>query len=161
MSVFDLATVATSRADAGVPMPLLHPKTSEALKNDDGSPVTITMRGRTSEEWQERMRHIQLTRAELSNQGQKITTDHVFDEDTGILMVCTVGWSIETLDGEPFPYNGTNALKLWTEARFRWIREQALRFILGDGNFLPEGSKISSASPSIVSVSANLSQAAE
>lgn len=137
MPEFDLADVATVRSDDGVPMTVVHPKSRQPITHDDGSLMTITLLGRSSEAFREILRQIQINRAEIANRRQVLTDDDVFLEDTQTLVACTADWSIRQLDGQPFPANPQNIRKLWGDTRFRWLRERALQFILEDGNFLP------------------------
>ena len=46
-------------------------------------------------------------------------------EDAHVVAACTVGWTIEAMDGEPFPYSPENALRLWTDKRFVALRDTA------------------------------------
>jgi hypothetical protein len=132
-------------------MPVVHPGTGHVFYNEDKSPVTITLLGRSSEAFRDVLRQIQVNRADMANRRQTITDDDIYKEDTDTLLACTVNWTIKVLRGEAFPCNPQNARKLWTDMEFRWLRERALQFIIQDANFLPVSSKISSAPPAIVS----------
>lgn len=161
MPEFDLASIATVRADEGSPMPVTRPGSRIAMLNEDKTPVTITLLGRASVPFREVLRQVQLGRAQIAQRGEQLTEDDIFLEDTNTLTACTVNWTIRSLDGAAFPCNPQNIRKLWSDTRFRSLRDDALRFIVQDANFLPESSKISSAMPDTSSGSTSLSPTAE
>jgi hypothetical protein len=138
---FDLASLDTQTlSESGVAMPIVHPRTRVALLRDDKTPVTLTLLGRHSSTFRELLRRIQEHRAEISGRGQVISGELKEQEDTDTLVVCTVDWTFDTLDGQKFPCTKQNIVKLWNDSRFRWLREAAMNFILSDGNFLPDTS---------------------
>ena len=124
--MFDLASVGTSLADEGAVMPVVHPRDRQPLKNEDGSAVTITLYGRSSDVFLDIMRQVQRGRQKLINRREVISEEHQFNEDTNTLVACTRAWTFEALDGAPFPFNQAHSRKLWGDKRFRWLRERAL-----------------------------------
>jgi hypothetical protein len=158
---FDLAQIGTVRADEGVPLVVIHPVQRRPILLDNGEPVTVTLLGRSSEAFRDVLRSIQLRRAGVAKRGETLTDDDLFREDTDTLAACTVTWTIPTLDGQPFPFNQRNNRKLWNDARFRWLRDRALAFLMEDANFLPLASLNSKDTPDTTSVSTSPSPAAE
>lgn len=138
MPKFDLADYETrTKSESGAPMPLLHPRTIAPLTNDDGSPTTITLLGRASDLYRDLFRQLQEERITRMAAGIRTTPEDQTIEDTRILVACTKTWNIDALDGQAFPFSRENAQKLWSDARFLWIRDAAIAFMRNDGNFLP------------------------
>ncbi len=158
---FDLRSIATTRGKTGVPMPVLHPGTGTPIMIAEGVPLTITLLGRSSRQFQATLRSIQDERARMRREGDQITTQTMFDEDTTTLSACTVAWTFTEMDGAPFPCNKANARRLWLDPEFLFVREAALAFIVRDANFLPAASRSSNGTPDTSSASSVLSPAAE
>jgi hypothetical protein len=144
----DLTQFGTLLAETGVPFVVKDLRTGRAIKNDDGSPMTITLLGRTSEAFTETARDCQLARAKYVSDGNQVDADYTFGEDTRILCACCTDWNIDEFGGlKPFPWSAANARRLFNDKNMRWLNRQALDFVMSDANFLPAGSKISSDSP--------------
>src|SRR5215472_5270366 len=152
---FSLVSVMPIRANEGVDMQIRHPSSFELMRNADDSVVTVTMRGQTSRAFRDTVREINRQRAEQQLPVEEVQSpEHVYETDTKLLVACTVGWNFDELEpGEPFPYSEENALKLWTDERFEFLRFQAMQFLLNNGNFLPAPSTASSDTPAISSAS--------
>lgn len=144
---FDLAQLdPTTRAEEGVEMRIIHPRTGQPVFADDGkTPATITLRGQRSETFRDALTRIQRRNAGLDNQGVVLGPDQLQtqrdQENTEFLVACTVAWNGLSLDGKPFEYSPENVRRLWTDRRFVIVREQALAFIMRDGNFLADTSR--------------------
>jgi hypothetical protein len=134
---FDLATLETStKSELGVPLEVIHPRTQTPVLNDAGEPITITLLGRNSEAYLEEERRMRERRQERLSRGIKLVQDD-FDRDEAMLLTAaTTAWMFDQMDGQPFPCNRQNAMRLWSDKRFRWLRERAIRFVVEDGNFL-------------------------
>lgn len=156
---FDFASVALTRTDTGSPMPIRHPATGLPMLDEHKKPVTISFLGQYSDIFRETMRAIQVNRAEFHNEARAanplkpapLPQDKIDEENVTILTSCVVGWTIPSLDGQPFPFTPENAARLFTDRRFIWLRDPALAFIQGDGNFLSDSSSNSRDSPDTVS----------
>jgi hypothetical protein len=156
---FSLTSVMPVRANEGVAMEIRHPATFELMRNADGTPVSISLRGQTSRAFRQTVTAINRLRADQQLTQEQITSpEHVYETDTMLLVACTAGWNFDELSpGEPLPYSEENAQKLWIDERFDFLRLQATSFMLNNGNFLPAPSVPSSATPDTSSASTNLS----
>lgn len=158
---FDFSALGLTRTEEGAPMTIRHPKTGTPVLDEDKNPITITLLGQYSNAFRETLRAIQIARVEFSRNAQQINPgnpepipqEQIDQEDTDTLVACTTGWAFRQLDGQAFPCNPRNARKLYSDRRFWWLRQQAMNFILADGNFLADGSTTSSALPATVSAS--------
>lgn len=138
---FDIGRLETlTKSEKGVKMELIHPASMSQVLREDGEPVTITLLGANSEAFREAQRQVQDRRATRVAKGAKTTTDDVRGEDFHILMACTVDWTFDKLDGQPFPFNRENSRKFWGDRRFDWIFRAAIVFIVQEGNFLADSS---------------------
>ena len=132
--MFDIAQVeCVTAADEGRPMKLISP-TGEILNDSDGKPVTITLHGRLSHHAKTLERRLADLR--IAQAGQKRTVDDVERENVEMLTALTKDWTFDQLDGQTFPCNESNARKFWADRRFANIREQAVRFVNTDANFM-------------------------
>ena len=128
-----------TRAQQGVEMPVLHPATRTVVVSG-GKQWTITLCGRASDAHRQALRVIEMQRAERAARGEAITPEQAERDNTEMLVACTKGWTPFALDGEVFEFSLANARRLWADRRFGWLREQAVRFINDDANFLPTSS---------------------
>ena len=112
-----------------------------AYTGSDGKPVTITLMGQNSAVGRDTLKRIRDERAAMDSNGQRVSEEATERHNTEYLCALTKGWTIERLDGADFPVTPANREKLWTDPRFRWLREPALTFIARDSNFLapPDG----------------------
>jgi hypothetical protein len=137
MPSFDIAKLETStRSEEGVEMEVIHPRTQAPVLNDDGSPVTITLLGRNSEAYLEEERAMRDRRQSRLTRGIKLTQEDLDDDEARLLCAATKAWTFATMGGQDFPCTPQNARRLWSDRRFRWLRERAIQFVLMDGNFL-------------------------
>jgi hypothetical protein len=160
---FDLAEYydTLTLAEEGIPMTLLNLRTRQPLLNDDGSPVTISLLGQQSKTFRALMGIVQSRRAEIGLRNQQTDTDQREREDIDFLVACTTDWTIQSLDGQPFPCTMQNIRKLWNDPRFRTLRGIALGFVMNDANFLPPSPSGSEPSPATSSSSKDRSRTAE
>ena len=135
--MFDIAKLDTlTLAEEGVPMPVVHPRTREPVKDNAGKPITVTLLGKNSDTARASFRRIGDRASERAMRGMKPTPEDRERDDAEYLAACTKAWGFTELDGQPFPCNYDNAMRLWGDARFRWLREQALSFVMDEGNYL-------------------------
>ncbi len=135
--MFDIATLDTlTLSEEGVPMPVAHPKTRKALIGSNGTPITVTLLGKNSDTARAAMRRQADRASERASRGIVSSPEDRERNDAEFLAACTKAWTFDQMDGAPFPCTSQNAEKLWSDQRFRWLREQALAFILEDGNFI-------------------------
>ena len=139
MSAFDLASLDTrTRSEQGVAMEIIHPKTRAPVLREDGRPVTITLLGANSDIFSDVARRMRDRNSDRVNKGVRVSPDDMRNDEFEYLVACTVDWTIEEMDGKPFPFSRENARKLWADRRFNWLFREALNFISVEGNFLVE-----------------------
>lgn len=109
----------------------------EAALREDGDPVTITLCGRLSLAFKDAERRMAELRAERQLMGRgKATQEDIDRENVEMLVASTRGWNFTRLDGQDFNYSPENARKFWADRRFAGIKEQAIRFVNTDANFM-------------------------
>lgn len=135
--MFDISQLDTlSRAEEGVAMNVIHPRTKEPVKGSDGEAVTITLLGKNSDTARATLRRIGDRATERAFRGIKSTPEDRERDDIEFLVAVTKAWTLSEMDGEAFPCNPRNAERLWGDARFRWLRDQAIAFVTDEGNYL-------------------------
>lgn len=139
---FDLSRLDTAtRADQGVDMKVLNPRTGQPVRDSEGNLLVITLMGRNSERAQSfRLQSADERRRFAQENGRPYGAEELRDETTRYLATLTVGWSFTHLDGEEFPFSYENAKRLFGDRRFTFIREQADAHIHADGNFMIDSS---------------------
>jgi hypothetical protein len=136
--MFDIAKLDTrTRAEAGAKMTVLRPQAPyDPIRDADGHPLTITLRGVNSDSYRAAQREANQRAADArSFQARRSQEDEDLDT-VELLCAATVDWSFDTKDGQPFPFSPENARALWSDGRWRWLRTQAINFITTEGNFL-------------------------
>lgn len=137
----------TPESAAGVAMPVESPVDGEPLTQADGKPVTITLVGQDAPECLKVVRKQQARRINTATTAGrlKLTPEEVNDEQVELLAACTKGWAGIENKGEVVPFSPQAAADIYAE--YRWLREQASRFINNRANFLGNSLKNSTASP--------------
>lgn len=103
---------------------------------DDGKTVGVVLRGRNSREGLAAVRRNGNARLADARAGRlEASVERNEQEFAAVLAACTVSWTFDQLDGEPFPCTLENARRLWTDDRFRSDRERAEEFVSSDANF--------------------------
>ncbi len=134
---FDLTKLdAKTRSDAGVAMTVINPATALPLRDDAGKPVTITLKGKSSAAYKTIWRVILDRNRDRSAKGITPNEEEVRQDDIDLLTALTAAWDFTDLDGAPFPCTPENARRMWSDERFSWVMQQAMRFASNDGNFL-------------------------
>jgi hypothetical protein len=134
---FDLTKLdIREKSEAGVAMNILHPKDGSFIRNSEGQPVTITLKGRNSMAFKNINRVISDRNRERAARGATTNEEEARQNEIDFLCAVTVDWTFTDLDGQPFPPTADNIRKLWSDERFSWVLEQATRFAANDGNFL-------------------------
>ena len=121
-------------ADRGAVMRLRDAVSSEPLADKDGNPVTIHLAGQDSEAYRKAERAASNRRLSMRS-GKRITAEELEAEVIDTLARCTLGWAGIVSGGEPIPFTGGAAAKLY--AQHRWIREQVEAFVASRENFTP------------------------
>jgi|JI10StandDraft_1071094.scaffolds.fasta_scaffold01299_28 hypothetical protein len=138
--MFDLNVLDTKTPmDAGAPMAVMNPGTNRPMYDGD-TPITITLAGRDAERVREIQHELQNRRLDQvrRNSSIKMTSEDNERDLIEILVAATIGWTIPSLDGEPFPFNERNARRLWSDERFIALRRQADAFISDYSNFMKD-----------------------
>jgi hypothetical protein len=135
--MFDIAKLDTfTRAEEGVAMEVVNPRTNKAVLDEEGRPVTITLLGRNSTTARQTYTRIRDRQMERANKGIIANDAEKDRDDVEYLSACTLGWSMTSMDDQPFGFSPENAKRLWGDPRMRTVREQAMAFVQNDGNFL-------------------------
>lgn len=136
--MFDVASLDTSvKSEAGVAMPILHPRTGAPMLRADGTPVTITLLGPNCATSKAISRQLQQRRTDFAARGVKYADDDFARERFDLLVAVTRGWTFDLIDAKPFPFSVENARVFWADKRWDWLQNQAFAFTREDGNFLP------------------------
>lgn len=123
--------------DEGVALELRDPRTGAVLTDGD-QPVTITLLGYDSDEVTRTRRQQINKRLELMSKTGKqpvVSLEEQEAETLERLVAATIGWSFDTLDGQPFLFSPTAARVLYTDKRFGFIRNQVILFMEDSTNF--------------------------
>lgn len=135
----DLSTLDTmAAASEGAVMEVRHPVTGMPLKSEGGEPITLTLLGYDSKQFQEYGR-LEINRR-LNGGAPKVQTAEGYENDKiEALSVCVKAWANIMLDGKVLDCSPANAKAVL--ARFPWIREQVDVFVGSRANFLPASRK--------------------
>ena len=135
---FDVSQLDTrTLSEAGVPMPIKHPRTNAPILGKDGKPVTITLLGPNSAKAKAVNRELQARRADFAARGVKMEPKDFERERFDLLVALTTGWTFDQLDGKPFPFSPDNLRAFWADQRWEWLQSEAWQWCQSDGNYLP------------------------
>lgn len=136
--MFDVSQLDTRAAsEAGVAMKILHPKTGLPIMDSLGASVTITLRGPNSEVSRNKQRELQLRRTDMARRNIELDDAYFSRERYEFLSAVTMGWTFDTMDGQPFPFTPANMEKFWADERWEWVQGQAFNYAQQGGNYLP------------------------
>ena len=133
LSSLDIAKV----SDEGAKCVLVHPVTQQILRDADGNEVSITLAGTDSEAYRKAQRKLINKRLAAKGKGT-ITAEQVDADDLQILGDCTLSWEGLLVDGVQLVCSASAAIKLYSDPRFPWIREQATAFMNDRANYLSD-----------------------
>lgn len=137
---FDISMLDTrTRSEAGVPMPILNPRSGAPFLGEDLQPVTITLLGPNSNAFRAANRELQQRRADYASRNVKMGADDFERERFDMLVALTKGWSFDAMGGQPFPFSPDNVKVFWADKRWEWVQLQAWAWTQQDGNYLPNG----------------------
>lgn len=137
MTGFDIGSLqAKEKAGKGAPLTLCHPISGEKLQDKDGKPVTITLLGSDSDEYQKQDRANNKARLAKAQRSRRFipTPEELEADNVALLAAVTTGWSGIVVNGEAPECNTTQAAKLYKEQL--WVREQVNEFVSDRSNFL-------------------------
>lgn len=125
--------------DAAV-MPVRHLATGQPIKSQDGSPVTITIACKDSDQFRRVLREQTDRRLKRTlDTHQRPSADEIEAEAIELLAGCTIGWSGLQNKGKEFPFSLDNARSLYRE--LPWLRDQVDAFVSDRANFLKASAK--------------------
>lgn len=130
MKLSQLDTLSAARHGATMEV---RDKNGAVVLKDDGTPVTITLLGKHSDEW---VNADNATRNRRMSAGlrMKLTAEGLESDAISALARVTIAWDgIDDDDGVPMVCNYQNAVKVYTTAR--GLREQVDEFIGNTANF--------------------------
>ena len=122
----------------------LHDPEGNSFVDDDGNPITITVKGSDSKLYTQ-AQHDSVSKRINKRMGKgsmKLKSDEWEQDALDLLIKCTVGWSGIVLDSKALEFSEANVRLVYTQ--FPWIREQVDEFVQDRGNFLGNLSKSSS-----------------
>jgi len=133
-------------------MQIIHPGTRQVLRvngapeGEDECYIDLLAGNSAAGRAHDRMVNDRLMRS----RGARYTADQVDADLIEKYSKLVKGWRLATLEGEPIevPCTAQNARELFSLPESDWLRVQVGEFINDLGNYLPEGSKPSSNSPS-------------
>ncbi len=133
---FDISSVGlTAAADNGTFMAFIDPTTGLPAVDEVGAQIGVSLRSRLSRAAQAKQRDISSRRIEQARRGKDASVEQLEAEGAELLAALTVSWTFTELDGAAFPVSYDNALKFWSDARFRGFREQANGWVADAANF--------------------------
>jgi len=125
-----------SGSNQGREVEILHPVKRVPLISDDGEKITITIIGKYSDEYQKHQRAVQNRRLAQRGGRGKITSEEIEAETIELIARCIKSWKNITLDGKMLECSYANAVKILSDSRLAWIREQLDEEINETGNFI-------------------------
>jgi hypothetical protein len=137
--MFDLAKLDTlKRSEQGVDFIIRHPSTGAPMLKDDGkTPLSIRLLGSASEKARATQRALNQRNAAAASRNVQLTDEDLKAQRTEYMSAITLGWNIDKLDGQDFPFTPENTQELWSSVRWEWMVVQAYNFVFQAGNFLP------------------------
>lgn len=129
----DLATIAAYNPDEASTLELRGIDGAQ-LFNDDGSPMSISLLGEDSDV-AVKARNSQTNRRIQQGPRAKLTAEGLNSDGAAYLAKLTVGWNI-TMGGEKAEFSQEAALKLYSNPKLAFIREQVAAFVEDRANFL-------------------------
>jgi predicted glycosyl hydrolase (DUF1957 family) len=131
MSIFQLKTVS---ADDGVVMTIRHPESSLPM---DGQ--TITLLGTDSRVYREHIakrERAMIEHVNATHKPPKLVHEQTKQRALDDLVLLTIGWTLDGIDGNPVEFTKEAARDLYADAGMAWLREQAEAFVQDRSNFL-------------------------
>jgi hypothetical protein len=133
MDLSNLDTVAA--ASEGAVMPLLHPVSRAPLKTDDKKPITLTLLGYDSIQFQD-FERIKINRRLNGEDAPERSAEAHEADKLETLSLCVKSWQNIIVDGKALECTAENVRMVLK--RFPWIREQVDLFVGNRANFLPK-----------------------
>lgn len=146
----ELSNLSTKKkSNAGEFLHLINPKTFEPYcdveLDEDGNIISenrvgLILLGMDSD-YAQKKKHERINAGLLkrSQKGKKSDEENFSEkseaEQNEILADCTLGWENITYLGDPV-FTRENIIKVYSDAGWSWIREQAIAFVGNRGNFL-------------------------
>ena len=109
-------------AGDGIVVTIMHPGTGEQLKGADDEPITITVLGRDSTEWQKTSHKV--GKKLQAKYKKKVPPEAIEDSLREVLSYCVLDWTNVVFEGEELECTQENAFQLFEDRQ--WIAEQIL-----------------------------------
>lgn len=146
--MIDLDTLdTTTSANKGARMTVMHPITRKPVVDDEGREAYLILAGADSDRAAEVDR--QQTERRVERRSLIITGAEINEERLEKLVGCTVEVVNMALNGRPIDVARPSSVRAMYD-RLKWLRDDAERFIMDRGNFLPTAS-----SSSVVTLNTN------
>ena len=131
----DLATIAAYNPDEASTLELRGIDGAQLFNEDEGrTPMTISLLGEDSDV-AVKARNSQTNRRIQQGPRAKLTAEGLNSDGAAYLAKLTVGWNI-TMGGEKAEFSQEAALKLYSNPKLSFIREQVAAFVEDRANFL-------------------------
>ncbi len=133
-----------SEANRGAVMTVLHPEDRTPLRQADGSPITITLLGKDSDEFIKAERRARKAQRDAMMKRMPFSPADEDRQGDVALAAATIGWSgipagwLEPggSDESAAPFSADAATKLYGNPGVRWLREQVDEFVGERAHFL-------------------------
>lgn len=132
---FDLDNYSVLASSDGVWMELMDPVTETPIINNNNEPVRIKVVGEDSPSFRAKEREF-MNRRLAKNKLKIGSAEQLESESVETLVACTVAWEGFIRGGTPWEFSKDNARLLYSDDKWRWIREQVDKFIGERRNFL-------------------------
>lgn len=124
-----------------VRMTIISPVSRTPLTDEAGNVAYLELLSDDSEKGQQLDRDV--AKGILERRRRSSESDIAkFDADKVIALL--TGWYLVGLDGKPiegYPFNAENARRMMYADKMKWLRDQALAFVVDAGNFMPSSSQ--------------------
>ena len=127
-------------ADDGAWCQLIHPVDRVELGVEDDAPTRIKIQGVDSIGFEKTIFKTQalrfndpVQRGQMSQKRMELFAEQAAKTQARELAEITIDWENIDWDGEVFPFNKENAVKMYV--RFKWMRDQLMEFIAERANY--------------------------
>jgi len=132
---FDLDNYGVLASSEGVWMHLTDPGTEAPLYNNEGKAVRIKVVGEDSPLFRAKERDF-MNRRLAKNKLRVGTAEQLEADSVELVVACTLDWDGFIRAGEKWEFSKENVRLLYSDDKWRWIKEQVDKFIGERRNFL-------------------------
>ncbi|RVT96244.1 hypothetical protein EOD42_14120 [Rhodovarius crocodyli] len=116
----------------------INPKTGAQMKLPDGQTFGFLLVGAAADIFRDSVRRATEARLLIEQSNARVSTEQEDKLMAEHMARCTKAWPPMMVDGVEFPCTYDNAVKLWSDPRFAWLRPGARAFMQSDAHFFPE-----------------------